>query len=345
MCRLVGHYAPSHTITVLTFDGPDATPFYPLHPAARHRQLSIAGASRGLANALANNARWILTLRRAIADCAPEVVVSFVDSTNVLTLMATRGLGARVIVSERIDPAHHPIPRAWSILRRLTYPLCHRLVVQTRSARDFFPPRVRARTRIIPNPLAVDSPAPAEAAGVAGAGANTVIAAGRLVHQKGFDLLLRAFARVHREREDWRLRIWGEGEERASLERLRAELGLQDRVDLPGTTKDLASELRASDLFVLSSRYEGFPNVLCEAMACALPVISFDCPSGPGEIIRSGVDGLLVPPRDPEALARAMLDLLGDEARRREMARRAPEILDRFGEDRIYPLWDECLGV
>jgi glycosyltransferase involved in cell wall biosynthesis len=169
------------------------------------------------------------------------------------------------------------------------------------------------------------------------------VGVGRLGVEKGFDLLIRAFAGIAGEHPRWRLTILGEGEERGALVAEIERSGLAGRVDLPGREADAAGVLRRSDLFVLSSRYEGFPNALCEAMACGLPVIAFDCHSGPAEIIRDGVDGVLVPAGNIDALSTAMARLIVDPEGRRRMGARATEVSDRFSVERIGSLWERIL--
>ena len=166
---------------------------------------------------------------------------------------------------------------------------------------------------------------------------------GRLARQKGFDLLIEAFSRIANQHPQWSVKILGEGPARASLKRLIAEKGLNGRVVLAGWEPDPDFVLKQSDLFVLSSRFEGFPNALLEAMACGLPSISFDCPSGPAEIIRDTIDGLLVPAEDIEALANTLDRVLGDDSLRQRLSAEAVHVVDRFSAERYFANWDAVL--
>ena len=199
------------------------------------------------------------------------------------------------------------MPWSWRLLRRLLYPFATFLVVQTESVvkwgrRAAFP----ARVRVIPNPVRPMHPAlncPPEL-GIR----PTVIAVGRLSLQKGFDILLSAFARGGLPSE-WQLVILGDGPERPALQAQIDALGLTNNVLMPGIVAEPEQWLQHADLFVLPSRDQGFPNALLEAMNCGLPVIAFDCPSGPGEIVRNEQTGVLLPPGDTDALATAITRL------------------------------------
>jgi len=143
---------------------------------------------------------------------------------------------------------------------------------------------------------------------------------------------------------NWRLEIWGEGKERASLEMLRDELNLSSQVTLPGLTKKPFDKMKEADFFVLSSRFEGFGNVLIEAMACGLPVVSFDCPSGPSEIVTHNEDGLLISAEDVSGLAESMLYMIKHPEKRQLMGKQAAKIQERFGIEEIGAQWDMLLN-
>ena len=329
-------------VTLATFDDGSQPPFFRPEPRVRHVTLGIARKREGLVYSALNNVRRVVRLRQFVRDERPSRILSFMDSTNVLALVAARGTGIPVVVAERVNPAHHTIPSAWRLLRRIAYRWAFAIAVQTRSIAEYFPASWRERIVVIPNPFPeppVRVPGAQEPAG----SRRTIVAMGRLERQKGFDLLIRAFAAVASTRPEWDLLILGEGSERAALAAEIAQLGLASRVAMPGQDPEPLEALRRADLFVLSSRYEGFPNALCEAMACGLPVIAFDCPSGPADIVRHGVDGLLVPAEDVSALASAMTDLTGDAERRRVLGERATAVAARFSVERIAADWERVL--
>lgn len=312
---------------------------YALDPRVRRVALAVAREAEGIRDRIFGNIGRARALRRALLASDATVVVSFGDRMNVLTLLATRRTPLAVVVAERNDPRHHPMGRAWGILRRLTYRLAASLVVQTEGLRPWAAGVCdRRRVDVIPNPI-LDPPSPA----VAHPRIPRVLAAGRLAHQKGFDDLISAFALSVPEHPGWDLVIAGEGPERPALERRIAELELTGRVLLPGVVKDLGERMDGASVFVLSSRYEGFPNVLLEAMAHGLPVISTDCPSGPADIITDREDGLIVPVGAVPAMAAALHALMGDEEQRRRLGERATGVRERYSLERVMPRWERII--
>jgi GalNAc-alpha-(1->4)-GalNAc-alpha-(1->3)-diNAcBac-PP-undecaprenol alpha-1,4-N-acetyl-D-galactosaminyltransferase len=279
------------------------------------------------------------SLRQAIEDSRPDAVIAFVVKVNILTVLACVGSHIPVIISERCDPGAQAISRTWALLRRYVYARARALVVQTRGIKSFFSEKTQTRCHIIPNPVIV----PKHVRQKVTHKKKTIVGMGRLVEQKGFDLLLRAFAKIAASYPDWNLVIWGQGPLHRELEELALELGLRERATFPGQTSDTHRVLMEADLFVLSSRFEGFPNVLCEAMACGLPVVSFDVPSGPSDIIAHGKNGFLVPASDIDALAKTMDRLLGDENERSRLVRESAKIVTEYGVDKVMDAWERLI--
>lgn len=186
---------------------------------------------------------------------------------------------------------------------------------------------------VIPDPLAFDIDKASPLTN------KRVIAVGRYVYQKGFDLLLQAWAKVEKRHNDWELAIYGMGD-RTPYEQIIEKMHIdRNRCHLNGPTDNIKQEYLNSSLFVFSSRFEGFGMVLIEAMACGLPVISFDCPCGPKDIVRYQEDGLLVPSGDVAELSDAIHQLLSDDALRHEMAKKAIVNVRRFQLPEIAERW------
>jgi glycosyltransferase involved in cell wall biosynthesis len=343
MAMMANHWAEeANDVTLITFDS-QQNDSYRLADEINRIGLGLMRESRNLVQALCHNVERLRQLRRAIRDSKPDKVVSFTDKTNVTTLLACLGLRVDVVVAERIDPRHHQIGRIWSMLRRLVYARCFALVVQTESVRESLR-RCVGRKPIYVIPNAVEEPGKlAENLDQPHREGHCVLAMGRLVPQKGFDLLIDAFARIAAKHADWTLHILGQGPQRAELERFIRAQNLQSRVRLHGWVSEPGTLLRPAELFVLSSLYEGFPNALLEAMACRLAVISFDCESGPAEIIRHEIDGLLVPAGNVTALSQAMDWLMSDETERQRLGSRAQEVTERFSVDLFFRRWNLVL--
>ena len=172
---------------------------------------------------------------------------------------------------------------------------------------------------------------------------RTVLAIGRLSPQKGYDLLLEAWAQVSAQRPDWRLRICGRGPARDQLVALVRDHGLSGTVSLEGPVRDVGATMAKASIFALSSRFEGLPLVLLEAMAQGMAVVSFDCPTGPGDVVVDRRNGLLIPPKDVEALGAGMLALIEDEDLRRCCAVGAVETAREYSMDSVGPQWEALL--
>lgn len=327
-------------VTLINFAAPGDVAFYTLDPAVREVRLALRRDSPNRVAGIIANVRRIVRLRDAIRRSQPDLVISFIDRTNVLTLAATTGSRVPVIVAEHTDPRHGSTGRAWSALRSLLYRRAAAVLVLTGGAGEAFPVAIRRRIVVMPNPAGRDLegrlPAPLAQ--------PTIVAIGRLSPEKGYDRLLQAFARIAAERPEWRVAIWGEGDEREPLEALRAELGLADRVALPGITRRPLDELTEASILALPSRREGFPMVAVEALACGVPVVAFDCLSGPRELIRDGFNGRLIPADDVAGMATALAALMDDPVERRRLGANGPAIVARFSLERVLGSWEDLFA-
>ena len=329
-------------ITILTFDDGGEPPFYNLDRRIDLQPLGISsdGFKFSLSSA-SYNLRRIQVLKQAIVASQPDLVISSVNTTNILTLLACRGLKVKTIVSEHVHPAFGQLTQATQFLQKLVYQQADLITVQTHAALSFFPID-RYKTFVIPNPVVLPTSEPIQSQLYTDD--RHLLAIGKLVPQKGFDLAIKAFAQIAQKYPDWTLTILGEGEMRSELEKLCMELDLEDRVFMPGIVKNVDAHLRKADIFILPSRFEGFPITLCEAMACGVPVIASNCLSGPREIIHDGIDGMLISPDSVSALATGLHQLISDPGKRQYFAHHAPKVLDRFGVEPVGAIWNRAIA-
>ena len=279
-------------------------------------------------------------LRRRLRVIAPDAVLSFLTQTNILTLMAARGLPIRVVISERNDPARQHHNLLVVLLRNLLYRRSDMVTANSAGAVESLASIVpRQKLALLPNPLNVSD---------CGAAVTfegpTLITVTRLVSQKGIDVLLKAAAIVFAKLPEWRLAIIGEGPLREELQALADELGIASRVDWLGYLDDPIPYLKAAKFFVLTSRFEGSPNALLEAMACGLASVVSDASPGPLELIGDDA-GLIVPVEDAEATAAAIMTLANDEGLRARLGEAAIKRTEMYQVDQAMRVWLELLDV
>jgi glycosyltransferase involved in cell wall biosynthesis len=319
-------------VTVATWSDLGTADFYALDRRIRRVHLDVPGSGR-----IRGNLRRVRKLRRLLDDLQPDAVLSFLTRSNVPTILAGFGRNVRIVVSERVQPAWETgLPLGWRLLRRLVYGRAAAIVSQTGATANWIRENWGKQAQVIPNALRTLPPGSDRREAL-------VLGIGRLVPQKGFDLLLPAFAALAAKFPDWRLAILGEGPERANLLRLRDELGLAERVEFPGHVQDVEKWMVRAGLVVQPSRFEGFPNAVLESMGMGAAVISADCPAGPAELIEDGVNGRLVPVDDVAALSRVMAELMGEPALRERLGNEATKVRERFHQESIMAQWEALL--
>ncbi len=340
-------------IKLLTIEN-RAGDFYELNPAIERINLELGEDAHSFLDGIKNNYHHIKAIRKVYKQHQPDCIISFMDTTNILAILAATGINIPVIVSERINPNAFSIGTAWNKLRRWVYPHTSSLVVQTDDiadwGREFIDP---AKVDIIPNPVWINDKDLETDGKVLDLlqqmirpihdDAFLIFAMGRLNHQKGFDTIIKAFKQSNLTKQNTHLIILGEGKLRSELEQLIAEQELEHNVHLPGRVAKPHPLIKQADIFVLSSRYEGFPNVLVEAMAIGCAVISTDCPSGPSVIIEDKVNGLLVPVDDVDSLADKMKDLFKDSAMRDTLGKNALQVRESYSIESVMGQWESVI--
>ena len=297
--------------------------FNPLAPDILYMPLNTARHSRNAADAIKNNLFTLQRLRQALKAFQPDVVIAFYPNTELFAYLA-RGHAHRycLIGSERANP-HTWSKSIWSAIRKPVSMLCDGFIFQTAGVQALFPKATQRKSIVLHNMI---NAAQFQAAELPWAQRSGLCAVGRMDAGKCFDDLLRALALVVKRHPQAHLDLFGDGVERQNLERLAQELGLSEAVSFRGRSQTVLQEYARHKIFVMTSRSEGMPNVLLEAMASGCACVSTDCDFGPSDLIVSGENGFLVPVHDVEAIAGRICALLEDDSLCEQTGRRARAI-------------------
>lgn len=279
-------------------------------------------------------------LRRIWKEEKPDVIVSFIGKNNIMAILTSLGMGIPVAVSVRGEPGEEYYNGLLRFLARNLFRLADGIILQTKRCMEFFPQGVRKKAIILKNPVNpvfFREPYRDERE-------KTIVAVGRVDENKNHEMLIRAFAGIADEFPEYRLIIYGDGDKRSDLLKLTRELKLEDRISLPGNIDNVADAIYKTRVFVLSSNTEGMPNTLIEAMISGLTVVSTDCPcGGPAELIVHGVNGLLSPVKDVNAMKENLQYVLNDLHRADEMAHEASKTSDIYDVNKVYLEWERYL--
>lgn len=328
MSHLTSFLSHNHDVTWLSLYHCDG-PMYPTEKGVKR----INGLEQK------NKLEAVLKLRKYIKEHKPDVVLSFLTQINIATLLATLGTKTRVVVSDRGNLAVSNKVRKY--LRLWLYPKAAGRVFQTKEARNYFTGKIKDDAIVIPNPIFIDSSLLTRSSDKR---RKEIVSVGRLDYQKNHELTIRAFNNIINNYPEYRLLIYGDGVEKDNLQQLIEKLGLKERVCLCGRHQDVLSRIREAQLFIMSSRWEGMPNALMEAMALGLPCISSDCPvGGPRELINNGRNGYLFENENQAQLQNLMCKVLSNLDSAETIGNNARDILSFYNTENICSIWEEYL--
>ena len=286
--------------------------------------------------------KCFIYLRKLVKEIQPDVILSMPEEISCKAIPFLIGLKIPIVVSERNNPWIMPQNKINRLLRRIFYPFVNGIVFQTKEAGQFFSRNIRNKSTVIPNPLDLSRiPEEWEAPR-----RKEIVSVGRLESQKNYSLLINAFSEFYKKHNEYCLIIYGKGSEKEALEDLAKNKIPESAYYFAGVTNDVLKCINGSFMFVLSSDYEGLPNILIEAMALGLPCISTNCKCGPRSLIENGLNGLLIPVRNEKAMVQAMCHIAENEEHALSMGKEAMLIKERLNTDKIVERWKiyiECI--
>lgn len=326
-----------HNVTIITCLKSSSQ--YPLDKQIKHLCVDYLPKEKEQ-NKITRFIRRRRRLKRILDGLSIDIMINILPEPSFLALSLRHYYDFPMLVSVRSDPAMEYGFPPYYLMMRILYPKADGLIMQTEEAKRYFPRVIQNRAVIIPNPInmeAVRKP-------FTGERKKEIVAVGRLIKEKNYPLLIRAYQKVSRQFPEYKLLIYGEGELRKELEELIKNLELKDRVILAGQKDDIFEQIYESSLFVMTSSHEGMPNALMEAMALGLPVIATDCPcGGPRFLIQNQKNGILIESNNETALEKAMVEILSDRIFAERLGEQASHISEELNPKKIYQKWGDYI--
>lgn len=313
--------------------------FYSIPREINRIVVSNGSPSNNKLIALLKNIPIVWRLRQALKKTDSSTVISFLTRTNIYTILASFGLRKRVIISERNDTTREEHSWPWPKLRRMLYNYADVVTANSDIALSGMKEYVnREKLTIVPNPVYLPDRQSDPSR------SRMIINVGRLVPQKAQYLLIEAFAMIDgKKREDWTVHILGDGEEETKLKKLTKQKDLAHQINFLGVVKNIEREYQKAGIFVLSSRYEGTPNALLEAMSFGLPCIISDSIPGADNLIEDGKTGLIFISGNAEDLAEKIFTLMDNPKYRQQLGANARKRVEMYSPENVMPVWDELL--
>ena len=330
----------NHSITCITLDD-GKHDFHTLPPSIKRITLNARVPSTNFIAALYANWKRISLLRRALKSATPETVISFIATTNILTILATYKMNSKVIISERNDPTRQSFGKFWDILRVYLYKHADFTTANSNIA-------INAMRKYVPNEKLIYIPNQLKKPGAKYITSidkkeKIILAVGRLHHQKAFDTLINAFSLFHQENIDWTLKIIGHGPLEETLKQQTKKLNLEHAVTFTGKIKNPYDYYAKASIFVLPSRHEGTPNALLEALSCGLPSIVSNSCDGAFEYIQHKKSGLVFEVDNVTQLSNMMTDLANNKKLQRDLGKTAQSNVQTLIEKSPFQEWDELI--
>lgn len=327
-------------VVIITFS--KSTPFYTIDQ--RIKVVSCINAidtPTSIYQSLKLNYKLTKKIYQILKTERVDTVIGFITSANILAIIAAKIHGIPSIISERDNPLAGGLPKFWIIAKKLVYPLAHRVVLQTEGIKKIFAKKIKSeKLTILPNPIASeltnlrDENVKKE---------NLILTVGRLDENKNQTEIIKAFGSIGLTK-DWKLLIIGDGHKKQELTDLIHSLNLTDKVEIISKVKRIDKYYNKASIFVFTSKTEGFPNALLEAMHFGLPSISTECNFGPSDLINDGVNGFLVPINQEKILKERLSQLINNPELRLKFSNKAQMTTENYRSEKVIAKWEELIN-